>query len=158
MKKTIMSNTAARSKRLPGWVTPAIILFGAGAMGAMHSPRPGGNVEWQENYKQAVKKAASLHEPILLSFTTPGCNFCAKMDAETYTNHSTTSLLSRCVSIRLDSDMDASRNLKMGIMNYPTTIVETSSGVQLARFEGYVSSAQLNPVLEEALKVSSRSN
>lgn len=155
MKKTTLQDTVTRPKRLPGWVTPALILFGAGAMGAMHSPRPGGNVQWQENYTQAVKQAARLREPILLSFTTPGCNFCAKMDAETYTNHSTTSLLGRCVSIRLDSDMDASQNLKMGIMEYPTTIVETSSGVQLARFEGYVSSAQLDPVLKEALKVSS---
>lgn len=132
-------------------------LLCAGALGAIQTGRPGGDVSWASSYEAGIAQARQARKPVLLSFHTPGCGWCRKMDAETYTDTQVVNLAQKYVCIRVDSGGESAVVDKYQVTAYPQTLFLTSEGKEMARVPGYVPPDQFAALLEAlAKKVAAR--
>jgi thioredoxin-related protein len=136
---------------LVGWVMPAVLLFGTGLLGAIRGDRPGGDIPWVSDFRGAATLARRTHRPLLLSFHTPGCGWCAKLDAETFTDKRVVELSERYVCVRLDSDVDSALCGRYFVLDYPTTLLLDPEGRELAHLTGFIPPERFAPALSAAL-------
>jgi thiol:disulfide interchange protein DsbD len=126
-----------RAKRLRQWI-PVIALFLCVAiMGVIDEDR-GGNLAWAKSYADGLAQAGSRHRPMLISFHTPGCGWCAKLDAETFTDPTVVELSRKFVCVRVDSDVDPTAVHRYGVFEYPTILFADSGGRELGRITSFV--------------------
>ena len=71
-----------------GWAALGLALVGAGVLGAIRDNHYGGDVVWESSYEKGMAQAQTIHKPMLISFQSTDCDWCRKMDAETFTDHS----------------------------------------------------------------------
>jgi thioredoxin-related protein len=147
-----------RKQTLVGRVIPALLLLGTGLLGAIRADRPGGDLVWSADFQAAAALAQRTHRPMLLSFHTPGCGWCAKLDAETFTDKRVVALSQRFVCVRLDSDVDAALCVRFFVIDYPTTLLLDSQGKEMARISGFVSAERFAPALSAALNLQTPAN
>lgn len=126
------------------WIT----LFLVGVLGYMHGEHIGGDVHWRNNLAAAQREAARSGRYLLLDFSSPDCGWCAKMDADTFSDPSVVRLSQHFVCVRLDSDVNTAPIARYRVMAYPTLIVADAAGHPLYRLEGYVPPEKLAPLLK----------
>ena len=123
---------------LLGWIVPLALLLAVGVLGAVRGGRTGGDIAWLDDYGQALALARRTHRPLLLQFQTPGCVWCAKMDAETFASPDVIDLSRRFVCVRVDDAQDGAVCAHYGILEYPTTLFADAQGRVLGRLTGYI--------------------
>ena len=143
-------------RRLKGWGFPALVLLGSGVLGAVRDTRYGGDIVWARDYRSGLELARQAHKPLLLSFRDPGCDWCAKLDAETFTDSDVVTLSHRYVCVLVESDVDSDVVSQYGVMKYPMTLLVDPQGRPLFRLSGYLPPDRLAPVLRAALQASDR--
>ncbi len=141
-----------RNGRLRGWMLPVVLLLGSGVLGAVRDARAGGDITWARDYASGLKQARQTRRPLLLSFHTPGCGWCAKLDEETFTDPQVVDLSHRYVCVRIDSDIDADACTHYQVLEYPLTILADPQGSPLLRLPGYIPPDRFAPLLRAALK------
>src|SRR5579871_2047744 len=134
-----------------GWILPVMLLLGVGLLGAIGGDRPGGDIPWATDFQTGAELARRTHRPLLLSFDTPGCDWCAKLDAETFTDSRVVALSRRYVCVRLDSDVDGALCARYGVFDYPATLLLAPKGRELARLSGFIPPERFAPALSAAL-------
>ena len=127
-----------RRRRLTGWIVPLFLMIGVGVLGAMRGARTGGDIVWASSFEAGVKQARESGKPLLISFHTPGCGWCRKLDAETFTDAKVLELSRRYVCVRADSDVDEDVVRRFRVLEYPMTLILSPKGTEIARFPGYV--------------------
>lgn len=135
---------------------PVILLFGSGLMGALRGAHLGGDVNWAPDYAAALQQARQAHRPLLFSFHSPDCGWCAKMDAETFTDPQVVKLSHDFICVRLDSEIDGVRAAHYQVIAYPTTLLTDEQGRVLVRLTGYTPPDRLAYLLRTALQTSRR--
>lgn len=138
-------------QKVRGWILVLALFMSVGVMGAVRGARSGGDVVWQHNLIAAKSQAALARQPMLLSFHSPGCGYCQKMDAETYTDPKVVELSRRFMCVRLDSETEPEPIQRLNVFEFPTTILMSAQGKELARFSGYVSPDRFAKVLQLVL-------
>ncbi len=138
-------------RRFRGWFPFLILLFGVGMLGAMRESPAGGDVNWATSYEMGRKNAIRTHRPLLLSFHTPGCGWCEKMDSETFTDPAVVDMMKKFVCIRVDSDMNPGLVSKFKVESYPFTIIVNPDGKPLLQIPDYSPSDQFLPILKAVL-------
>src|SRR5438105_4677133 len=117
--------------KLFGWLPLLALLAGVAMLGAIRESRIVSDVAWAPGCEAGLQQARQSHRPLLLSFHTPGCDWCAKMDAETFADPQVVELARRFVCIRLNSDMDAPLATRYHVLSFPTIILADSQGKPL---------------------------
>jgi uncharacterized protein YyaL (SSP411 family) len=145
-----------RKGQLVGWILPLTLLFGVGVLGALRADRPGGDIPWSQDLDTALRRARQAHQPLLLSFHTYNCDWCAKLDAETFTDPKVVALSRRYVCVRLDSDVDGALCTRYHILQYPTTLMLDPQGREVARLTGYIPPEHFAPAMEAVLSTLDR--
>ncbi len=138
--------------RLRGWAFPILLLSFVGAMGALHAPRPGGDINWLGSYQVAKRLAVAMHRPLLISFDEQGTSDCSRMDANTYVDPKTVSLLDGAVCVRIERGVSSEADKRIMVHTWPTTVIIDPAGNILWRKAGYVSPRQLSSELSIALQ------
>ena len=133
-----------------GWIPLLGALLCVGILGAIRENHFQSDIGWAKNYEAGLEQARQTHKPLLLCFHTPGCEWCHKMDAETFTEPKVIELSQRFVCVRLDSEMDAAVAARYDVQEYPTTLIADPQGKDLARLSGYLSSDRFTRVLQTA--------
>ncbi len=155
IEKAIPIQPNARSgarRRLKVRLWLAALLLGVGLLGALREDRPGGDVTWANSYEAGLALARQSGKPLLFSFHTPGCGWCQKLDAETFTDPTVVDLTRQFVCVRLDSDVDIAAVARYQVMEYPTTLFADARGKELARLTGYLPPDRFAPALRVVLK------
>jgi thioredoxin-related protein len=134
-----------------GWVLPLCLLLGVGVLGAFRESRAGGDITWAGSFEAGQRQARQTHRWMLLSFHTPGCGWCKKLDAETFTDPRVVDLSHRFVCVRLESDVDSALAERYWAHEFPMTLVTDENGKELARIPGYVPPEQFGPALQSLL-------
>lgn len=138
--------------RLLGWLPLLAILFSAGVLGAIRENRIVTEPTWLHSYQEGLKLAQKTHRPLLLSFHMPGCSWCAKMDAETFTDPAVVDLSRSFVCVIVDTDTDLPTAKRYDVTSFPTTILADPQGHILDAATGYVPASELLPTLRKTEK------
>jgi thioredoxin-related protein len=138
--------------RLLGWLPLLAVLFGAGVLGAIRENRIVTEPVWIHGYQAGLKLAQQSHRPLLLSFHTPGCSWCAKMDAETFTDPAVVDLSRNFVCVIVESDMEMEAVRHYNVTEFPTTLLTDPEGHILAAATGYAPASALLPSLRRIEK------
>ena len=139
--------------RVLGWGLPLLLLVGVGILGAVRGGQTGSDIAWQPDIAQAQTFALRVHRPLMLEFHTQGCEWCAKMEAETFSDPRVVELSRRFVCIRLDGEMEPTLAAQYGIHEYPTTVFAAEDGRVLGKQSGYVPPADFAAVQTQALRL-----
>ncbi len=135
--------------RLRQWL-PIIALFAAVAYLGVRNEDRGGNLAWAKSYTDGLAQASRQHKPLFISFHTPGCAWCAKMDAETFTDPTVVELSRQFVCVRVESDVDPAVVERYRVFAYPTLLFADSGGHELSRIASYVEPSEFAGVLRNA--------
>ena len=133
--------------RLIGWLPLLAVLFGAAVLGAIRENRIVTEPVWVHGYQAGLKLAQRTHRPVLLSFHAPGCSWCAKMDAETFTDPAVVELSRSFVCVIVESEMEKAAVNRYDVTQYPTTLLTDPQGHLLSASVGYVPASELLPAL-----------
>ena len=139
--------------RVLGWGLPFALLVGVGVMGAIRGGQTGSDIVWSTNMAQAQTFAQSVHRPLLLEFHTQGCEWCAKMEAETFSDPRVVELSRRFVCIRLDGEIEPILAAQYGVHEYPTTVFAAEDGRVLGKRPGFIPAADFAAVQSQALRL-----
>lgn len=138
-------------RKFRGWFPFFILLFGVGMLGAMRENRAGGDVSWAPSYESGRRIALRTNRPLLLSFHTPGCGWCAKMDTETFTDPAVVDIMKKFVCVRVDSDQNPALISKFNVESYPLTLIANPDGKTLLKIPDFSRSDQFAPILKAVL-------
>jgi thioredoxin-related protein len=139
----------SRSEKLKR-LSPIFALFlCVGVLGAMRGSRAGGDIVWAAGFEPGQQEARQSGKRMLLSFHMPGCGWCRKMDAETFTDPQVVELARRFVCVRLDSEMDADLTARYRVTEFPMLILTDAQGRELVRASGYIPPERLAPALRK---------
>ena len=133
-----------------GWIALLAAMLCIGALGAIRENHFQSDVGWASSYEFGMEQSRQSHKPILLSLRTPGCEWCNKMQAETFTDAKVIELSRRFVCVRLDSEIDAAIVGKYRVHEFPMTLIADERGRELARLGGYIAPDRFARVLVTA--------
>jgi thioredoxin-related protein len=133
-----------------GWIPLLAALLCVGVLGAIRENHFQSDIGWAKNYEAGLEQARRTHKPLLLCFHEHGCDWCRKMDAETFTDARVIELSHRFVCVRLESDVDAAVMARYGVQEYPMTLIADPQGKEQARLPGYLSPDRFIRVLQTA--------
>ena len=135
--------------RIIGWLPLLAVLVGVGVLGAMRENRIVTEPTWLHSYQAGVKLAQQTHRPLLLSFHAPGCSWCAKMDAETFTDPAVVELSRSFVCVVVESETETEAVQHYNVTEYPTTLLTDPQGHILSATTSYVPASELLPALRK---------
>lgn len=145
-------------RRIPvkwmGWIPLIGALMCVGILGAIRENHFQSDIGWAGSYDVGLKQAQQSQKPMLLCFHAPGCEWCRKMDAETFTDPKVMDLSHRFVCVRVDSEIDSAVAARYRVEEYPMTIFTDAKGKELARLPGYIAPDRF----ARALDIASDSN
>ncbi len=121
------------------------------------------HIEWQENFEQAIEKAASENKPILIYFTgSDWCGPCKRLDkelfhTEKFANFSNENLVLYTADSPRNRDLVSKENTKMNKKlsrkynqtSFPTMIMVNASGSVLGRKNGSYMTDYYYPFFED---------
>lgn len=102
------------------------------------------------SYANALALAKKGQKNILLDFYTDWCGYCKKMDATTFKDEEVKSTLRGgflVLKVNAEKGEGPSLKSKFAVAGYPTFVIVTSSGEQLAKVAGYRSATDFNSFL-----------
>ncbi len=135
--------------RIIGWLPLLAVLVGAGVLGAIRENRIVTEPTWIHSYQAGLRLAQQTHRPLLVSFHTPGCSWCAKMDAETFTDPQIVELSRNFVCVFVDSETDMATIRRYDVTEFPTTLLTDPEGHILSASTGFVPASELLPSLRK---------
>jgi thioredoxin-related protein len=133
-----------------GWIPLLAALLCVGILGAIRENHLQSEIGWSKNEEAGLEQARKTRMPLLFYFHAPGCEWCRKMEAETFMDARVVALSRRFVCVRLDSEVDAARAAQYQVQEYPMTVIADSQGRLQARLPGYLSPDRFARVLEIA--------
>ncbi len=139
--------------RVLGWGFPLLLLVTFGILGAVRGGQTGSDIAWNTDMAQAQTFARSVHRPLMLEFHTQGCEWCAKMEAETFSDPRVVELSRRFVCIRLDGELEPTLARQYGVHEYPTMVFADEDGRVLGKRPGYAPPADFVAVQSHALRL-----
>ncbi len=135
--------TILKLRRVVGWAAMGLSLIGAGVLGAIRDYRYGGDLVWAPGYEKGLAMAESTHRPMLLSFHSTGCDWCRKMDAETFTDAHVVTLSHGYVCVRIDAFRDPELIQKFHVTEFPVMLIADQHGQTIEHLDGYTNAGEL---------------
>jgi thioredoxin-related protein len=129
-------------------------LIGAGVLGAIRDYRYGGDLVWAPGYAAGLAMAQSTRRPMLISFHSSACDWCRKMDAETFTDSHVVTLSHAYVCVRIDALRDPELIQKFHVTEFPVTLIADDHGQTLEHLDGYTNGAELSNALRHNTNLS----
>jgi len=114
-------------------------------------PRAAREVEWLQNYAQALKLARQFKKPVLVNFFVPWCGPCRVMEERTLGDAEVVDLTDQFIRLRIDGDRHSELIRKYRITSYPTFLILDTHGLEKTRIVGYQPASAFVAFLRDAL-------
>jgi hypothetical protein len=103
-------------------------------------------------YALDIARRANVRKPVLLEFSAPGCEWCARMEQFTYRDREVVQLAGRFVCAKIAFAPGTADAMKHSVSATPTLIVLDVEGTEIARQNGFARPTELAAWLKSALR------
>lgn len=110
--------------------------------------RPAG-IEFVEGYSSAVARAELERKPLLVLFRASWCRWCGEMTAKVFSEQQVVQRSRRFICVAVDADRDPDICRTHGVRGYPTILVLSPDGREIARRTGKVALKTLVAMLDD---------
>jgi thioredoxin-related protein len=107
------------------------------AVSAFSQAKPAAAIQWQTNYKTALKSAQKSGKPVLIKFNAEWCLNCDTMEKTLWSKPEISRLSEEFVSVSVDYARDRDTVAHFGVSSIPHVIVADSWGNMLDFHHGY---------------------
>lgn len=108
-------------------------------------------VSWSNNLNAALTEAKNKQKPLMVDFYTDWCDWCKKLDQDTYTDKKVNELAQNFICVKVDADRDRAATSKYGVSGFPTIVFLNYEGAVDEKVVGYRPAAQFLQVMEMVL-------
>jgi tetratricopeptide (TPR) repeat protein len=108
-------------------------------------------VDWSPGYDLALEEAILTRRPVLVFFTASWCLWCRKLEGTTLRDPAVAALLQHCVPVRVDGDKEKGTKALHRVTGYPTVVLLSRRGEEIARITGYLKPEAFARTLEAGL-------
>jgi thioredoxin-related protein len=121
-------------------------------------PDPPHFIFWEYDFEEALKTATMGGGPVVAYAYSEGCDFCQRMEEDTFSNPDVIRFSQSHVFLRMDADSHASQRFmeRYHVENLPTVIVLSSSGQEVFRVSDHMGPSQFLEKMGESSQVVSR--
>jgi len=137
-------------RRLFGWLIMTAAMAFVCVMGAVRDYRYSGDIVWDAGYADGMHTARTLHRPVLLYFHAATCDWCRKMDIETFTDPGVVTQAHGYVCIRIDQLRATDLTRKYGVTELPTAIITDAEGTSLVKRTGFLDTQAMLELLKQS--------
>ncbi|MCB9849250.1 MAG: thioredoxin family protein [Phycisphaerales bacterium] len=132
----IQSPNKPRSS-MRGFIYLAVI--GLGALFILRSQSEGPSaVAWGADLPAALTEAKTEDRPVLLAFSSSGCIYCKRMEAEVFPQDAVLAAVADFVPVKVDAWKDEATAMRYGVDGLPTYFVLRSDGTPVLVADGYL--------------------
>ena len=117
---------------------------------ALASGKPTG-IEYVEGYESAVTRAGLERKPLLILFRAGWCRWCGEMTSQVLASREVVEHSRRFICVAVDADRDRAVCRAHGVRGFPTILLVSADGRELARRTGKVSPDALVGMLDEVV-------
>jgi thiol:disulfide interchange protein len=139
-------------KRASVWGVVAVLAVMVGVILASHGTgvQPSGGaaaLPWERDLPTALTRASGEKKLVMVDFYTDWCQWCKRMDQNTFTDANVQRALQRVVTVRLNAEKDGREEAeRFNVEGFPTLIFLDASGAEVGRIPGYL---EPGPFLDE---------
>ncbi len=127
------------------WVWGVVVVFGAVAVALVQgrggdSGRSGADaLPWVRDLPTALSQAGSENKVVMVDFYADWCQWCKRMDRNTFSDAAVQKALARVVSVKLDGEREGREAAaRFNVDGYPTLIFLNAAGNEVGRIPGYL--------------------
>ena len=95
-------------------------------------------VAWGGDLPAAFADAKSNDQPVLISFTSQGCIYCKRMEAEVIPQDAVLAEIGDMVPVKIDAFKDEAAALRYDVEGLPTYIITRSDGTPVLAASGFI--------------------
>jgi len=120
------------------------LLFSAGTDG----------INWQSDWKTALKTAAEKKQPVFMDFYTDWCPHCKRLDADTFVDKKMIDYFKKenFVMLKVNPEIDRAAENTFNVFSYPTLVIFKHDGTEWDRMLGFKSPDDLIAALDNLKK------
>ena len=152
--KLQLDGTAARSGKLvafdPGFTAEEDAIRRDMLRADRLAPRAKKPVAFSKEFEAAVSQAKDKKAAYYVDFETTWCGPCKQMDSLVYTSQPVADAARDIVCVKVDGDQRKDLTEKLNVKGYPTGILFSADGKEVARYVGYQSVKQMSDFLKKA--------
>ncbi len=121
-------------------------------------PDPPHFIFWEYDFEKALKTATMGGGTVVAYAYSEGCDFCQRMEEDTFSNPDVIRFSQSHVFLRMDTDSHTSQGFmeRYHVENLPTVIVLSSSGQEVFRVSDHMGPSQFLEKMGESCQVVSR--
>jgi thiol:disulfide interchange protein len=102
---------------------------------------------WERDLHTALNRANGEKKLVMVDFYTDWCQWCKRMDQNTFTDANVQRALQQVVSVRLNAEKDGREDAaRFNVEGFPTLIFLDATGAEVGRIPGYL---EPGPFLDE---------
>ena len=94
-------------------------------------------VDWQTDLQAALKTASATGKPVLISFSSAGCIYCKKMEAEVIPQKAVLDEIAKFIPVKIDGWADPTTSRRYGVDALPAYVVTDATGRSILMLDGY---------------------
>jgi thiol:disulfide interchange protein len=128
------------------WLLGVALVLGAVAVAVMEGhfgpsgPAGGASaVPWGHDLPAALSQAGSENKLVMVDFYADWCQWCKRLDQNTFSDADVQRALAAVVAVRLNGEREGRQAAaRLGVEGYPTLIFLDPSGAEVGRIPGYM--------------------
>jgi len=142
------------------WIWGVVVVLGAIALAVVQGRggRSGGSgaadaLPWAHDLPTALSQANSEKKIVMVDFYTDWCQWCKRLDQNTFSDTRVQQALAQLVPVRLDAEREGREAAaRFQVDGYPTLIFLNAAGAEVGRIPGYMDPGPFLQELHSILK------
>jgi thioredoxin-like negative regulator of GroEL len=115
------------------------------------SPAAPDKIQFATSYDEALKLGQEKGQKVLLDFYTDWCQWCKKLDTETYVDPLIVELSKTIVFAKVNAEVDTLTARKYMVTGYPTLVLMNNDGSEIDRVAGYLPAPEFKETIDNYL-------
>jgi thioredoxin-related protein len=107
-------------------------------------------VDWQDDLPGALARAVDTGRPVLISFSSPGCMYCRRMEAEVIPQEAVLAEIDKFIPVKIDAWSKRAISERYRVGSLPCYVVVDSDGQPVAMRDGFIPEGEFIRFLQYA--------